>query len=87
MIPADQGDPQRVAQMVARLIALGVEVQRAPAAITLKEGSWPAGTYVVRLDQPYRDYAVDLLTPQQYPKDCPPRLTTTSPGRCPRTTT
>jgi hypothetical protein len=24
---------------------------------------------VVRLDQPYRNYAVDLLTPQKYPKD------------------
>jgi hypothetical protein len=35
----------------------------------LKDGSYPAGTYVVRLDQPYRNYAVDLLTPQHYPKD------------------
>jgi len=33
---------------------------------------------VVRLDQPYRNYAVDLLAPQHYPKnggepydDCP----------------
>ena len=24
---------------------------------------------MVRLDQPYRNYAVDLLTPQQFPKD------------------
>ena len=32
----------------------------------------PAGTYVVRLDQPYRNYAVDLLTPQHYPKDGEP---------------
>ena len=71
LIPAGQGDPERVAQMVARLMSLGIEVQRASAAITLKEGSWPAGTYVVRLDQPYRDYAVDLLTAQQYPKDAP----------------
>src|SRR4029077_18213986 len=31
--------------------------------------TFAAGTYVVRLDQPYRDYAVDLLTAQQYPKD------------------
>ena len=33
---------------------------------------FPAGTYVVRLDQPYRNYAVDLLTPQHYPKDGEP---------------
>ena len=71
IIPDGQGDPQRVAQLVARLMSLGIEVQRASSAVTLKEGSWPAGTYVVRLDQPYRDYAVDLLSAQQYPKDAP----------------
>ena len=71
LIPAEQGDPPRVAQLVARLLSLGIEVHRATSALTLKEGSWPAGTYVVRLDQPYRDYAVDLLTDQHYPKDAP----------------
>jgi hypothetical protein len=69
VIPDGQGDPTRVAQMVARLMSLGIEVQRASSTLTLQEGSWPAGTYVVRLDQPYRDYAVDLLSAQQYPKD------------------
>ena len=44
-------------------------MHRATAPLTLKEGNFPAGTYVVRLDQPYRNYAVDLLTPQHYPKD------------------
>ena len=71
VIPDGQGDPRRVAQMVQRLLSLGIEVQRATAALTLKEGSWPAGTYVIRLDQPYRDYAIDLLTAQSYPKDAP----------------
>jgi Zinc carboxypeptidase len=66
-----QGDPMRVAQLVQRLQSLGIEVQRATAALVLQDGTWPAGTYVVRLDQPYRDYAVDLLTPQHYPKDGP----------------
>ncbi|HYM43248.1 MAG TPA: M14 family zinc carboxypeptidase [Steroidobacteraceae bacterium] len=69
VIPDGQGDPARVAQLVARLLAQGIEVQRASAPFTLREGSFPAGTYVVRLDQPYRDYAVDLLTPQDYPRD------------------
>src|SRR5580698_1793673 len=69
LIPEDQGDPARVAQMVGRLIAQHIEVSRAQDAIQLKDGSYPAGTYVVRLDQPYRNYAVDLLLPQHYPKD------------------
>ncbi len=69
LIPEDQGDPARVASMVGRLMGQHIEVGRAQGAIQVKEGSFPAGTYVVRLDQPYRNYAVDLLTPQHYPKD------------------
>jgi hypothetical protein len=69
LIADGQGDPARVAALVARLMAQGIEVHRAAAAVTLKEGTFPAGTYVVRLDQPYRDYAVDLLTPQDFPKE------------------
>ena len=69
VIPADQGDPERVAQLVSRLMSQHIEVSRAKSSLSLKEGTFPAGTYVVRLDQPYRNYAVDLLTPQNYPKD------------------
>ncbi len=69
LIPENQGDPARVAQMVERLMSQRIEIARAQTAIQIKEGNFPAGTYVVRLDQPYRNYAVDLLTPQHYPKD------------------
>jgi hypothetical protein len=69
VIPEDQGDPGRVVAMIGRLMGQHIEVARAQNAIQVKEGSFPAGTYIVRLDQPYRNYAVDLLTPQQYPKD------------------
>ena len=69
LIPQDQGDPTRVTQLVARLLSLGIEVQRAASPVQLKDGGYPAGTYVVRLDQPYRNYAVDLLTPSFYAKD------------------
>src|ERR1700741_3002959 len=69
LIPDRQGDPARVAQLVARLLSQGIEVHRAEADLVLKEGDFPAGTYVVRLDQPYRDYAVDLLSAQHYPKE------------------
>jgi len=68
-IPADQGDPMRVAQMVGLLMKQNIEVGRAQEPVQLKDGSFPAGTYVVRMDQPYRNYAVDLLTPQHYPMD------------------
>jgi len=69
LILENQGDPARVAQLVERLMGQHIEVARAQNSIQLKEGSFPAGTFVVRLDQPYRNYAVDLLMPQHYPKD------------------
>ncbi|MGC1389048.1 MAG: M14 family zinc carboxypeptidase [Steroidobacteraceae bacterium] len=69
LIPSDQGDPMRVAQLVSRLLAQGIEVHRANAELKLRDGTFPAGTYVVRLDQPYRNYAVDLLSAKFYPKD------------------
>jgi len=69
LIRDDQGDRHRVAQMIGRLLGQRIEVGRAQAPLTLGEGEFPAGTFVVRLDQPYRNYAVDLLTPQHFPKD------------------
>jgi hypothetical protein len=69
VIPDGQGDPTRVAQLVSRLMSQGIEVHRASSELKLREGVYPAGTYVVRLDQPYRNYAVDLLSMQNYPKD------------------
>ena len=67
-IAPDQGDPMRVAELIARLQSQHIEVSRSDAPIDVKDGRYPAGTYVVRMDQPYRNYAVDLLTPQEYPK-------------------
>jgi len=69
IIPVDQGDPARVAAMVKLLLGQHIEVGRAKSEVRVKEGTFPAGTYVVKLDQPYRNYAVDLLSPQHYPQD------------------
>ena len=69
VIPEDQGDPRRVAQMVGLLQNQRIEVSRAVGPLHFKEGDFPAGSYVVRLDQPYRNYAVDLLLPQDFPKN------------------
>jgi len=68
-IPADQGDRRRVAQMINLVRSQGIEVVRLAADTTLKEGTFPAGTFLVLLDQPYRNYAVDLLAPQKFPAD------------------
>ncbi len=62
----DQADRRRTAQMVNLLQRQGIEVSRSQHAFTLNEGVFPAGSFVVRLDQPYRNYAVDLLDPQDF---------------------
>ncbi len=68
-IPEAQTDKRRLAAMIDLLRAHGIEVRRATKALRVKEGSFPAGTFVVRMDQPYRNYALDLLTAQKWPAD------------------
>lgn len=69
VIPHDQEDPRRVVQMIEVLRRQRIEVGRTAAEVRVDEGSFPRGSFVVRLDQPYRDYAVDLLLPQRFPAD------------------
>ena len=69
VVSAEQKDRRRAAEMVNRLRSQGIEVSRSTRAFQVKEGSFPEGSYVVRLDQPYRNYAVDLLLPQEFPAD------------------
>jgi len=67
VIPARQADPRRVAEMVQRLLDQHIEVGRATRDFRTAEGRFSSGDFVVRLDQPYRNYAVDLLLPQEFP--------------------
>ncbi len=71
VIPEDQGDPRRVAQMIEVLRGHRIEVARLSAPVTVKEGTFAKGAFVVKLDQPYRNYAVDLLEPQKFPTETP----------------
>ncbi len=66
VIRSDQPDRRRTAQMVNLLRRQGIEVSRSRHEFTVDEGTFPAGSFVVGLDQPYRNYAVDLLEPQDF---------------------
>jgi hypothetical protein len=68
-IPEDQRDRGRLAALVNLLRDHGIEVSRADSLFEAGDRSLPAGTFLVRMDQPYRGLAIDLLAPQQYPVD------------------
>ena len=72
VIPEQQEDRRRLATLVNLVRAHGIEVSRARSAFKVKEGEYPAGTFVVPMEQPYRGYALDLLTAQKYPIDKAP---------------
>jgi len=67
VIPADQRDPGSAATMLEILRRGGVEVHRARAPFTADGIAYPADSWIVRMDQPYRAHAKDLLERQQYP--------------------
>ncbi len=67
VIPAGQRDMTRVATVVNLLRMQGIEIGRATGEVTLKEGTFPAGSFVVKRDQPYGRLAKILLEKQLYP--------------------
>jgi hypothetical protein len=71
VFPRQQRDPGRLAYLVGQLRAQRVEVHRLTADLRLGGKSWPAGSYVVRMDQPYRNAAVNFLEEQKFPADEP----------------
>jgi hypothetical protein len=62
-----QKDMTRVAMLVNLLRVQRIEVGQATAEIKTAEGTFPAGSYVIKRDQPYGRLAKNLLERQQYP--------------------
>ncbi len=62
-----QRDRTRVAELVNILRAQGIEVGRATGEIKISDGTFPAGSYVIKRDQPYGRLAKNLLERQSYP--------------------
>lgn len=67
LIPAAQEDQVAVVDLVNNLRRQGIEVGQATDGFTVDGKSYPAGTYVVRLDQPYGPAAKSFLEVQTYP--------------------
>ena len=67
VVPAVQPDPPTSLRMIDILMMGGVEVHRAKAGFTAGGRLYPAGSFVVRMAQPYKPYAWALLERQKYP--------------------
>jgi len=67
VIPAGQRDMTRVEWIVNILRVQGIEVGRSSSPITIKDDTFPAGSFVVKLDQPYGRLAKILLEKQIFP--------------------
>ncbi|HYA48927.1 MAG TPA: M14 metallopeptidase family protein, partial [Burkholderiales bacterium] len=67
VIPARQRDYPTMLKMLDVLITGGVEVQQAKADFTAGGRLYPAGSFVVKMAQPYKTYAWALLERQKYP--------------------
>ena len=69
VIPADQPDRRLVAQMINRLRDQRIEVGTLDTGLSVNEGEFGRGDFIVKLDQPYRNFAVDVLEPQRFPAE------------------
>ncbi|WP_291984213.1 M14 family zinc carboxypeptidase [Luteitalea sp.] len=67
VIPAAQKDQTRVDLLITLLQRQGIEVGRATGEVTLSDGTYAAGSYLVKRNQPYGRLAKTLLEKQTFP--------------------
>lgn len=67
IIPLDQEDAATAAEMLEVLMLGGVEVKRVNETFMLDGITYPIGTLIIPLNQPYGRYAKTLLEAQPYP--------------------
>ena len=65
--PTAQHDPDALYELLEALHFNGVEVHRAREDFEAGGEEHAAGSYVIRMAQPYRNYVIDLMTPHDYP--------------------
>ncbi len=67
VIPAAQRDPYETFELLDILRIGEVEIHQAKAAFTAASRSYPAGSWVIKLAQPYGAFAKTMLERQRYP--------------------
>ena len=67
IIPAGQANQTGVKYALRSLVMAEVEVHEAEAGFTIDGMSFPAGSYVISMNQPYAGFANSMLEIQHYP--------------------
>lgn len=67
VIPSEQFDSSEAAALVDKLLVNGIEVRQATQAMTLEGNTYPAGSWVVMMNQPYSALVKELFERQKYP--------------------
>ncbi|MES1242162.1 MAG: peptidase, partial [Acidobacteriota bacterium] len=71
IFPLAQRDSGRLEYLVNQLRKHRIEVHQLGADLVLGGKTWPAGSFVVRMDQPYRNAVINFLEEQKFPADEP----------------
>lgn len=66
-IPQQQRDPVRPVELLKRLAYSGIRVEQLSETVEFNNISYPAGTWVIPMDQEYGELARQLLDVQTYP--------------------
>lgn len=69
IISSNQTDWPTAMKFVNALIKTGIQVQQATADFSVAGKKYPAGSYVVKLDQAFRPHVLDMFEPQDHPND------------------
>lgn len=69
IIPSSQTDWPTAVKFVNALIKTGIQIQQATADFSVAGKKYPAGSYVVKLDQAFRPHVLDMFEPQDHPND------------------
>jgi hypothetical protein len=67
VVPARQSDPGAAKKLLETLVFGDVEIERASAPFEAGGRQYDAGSYVIRMQQPFSSFAKTLLERQKYP--------------------
>ncbi|MFQ5653762.1 MAG: hypothetical protein ACE5GW_03405, partial [Planctomycetota bacterium] len=67
LIPPDNRDRGALRRLLGILLAEGIDIEAAAEAFDADEMRYPAGTLILRRDQPYGGFLKDLFEVQRYP--------------------